>query len=89
MRPGVVWFGEALDPEVWRGAMKAVQSADALVVIGTSGEVYPAAGLVEVAASAGAKVVEVNLEEGPLDSFATVALHGRAAEVLPQIDGAD
>ena len=89
MRPGVVWFGETLDPEVWRGAMKAVQSADALVVIGTSGEVYPAAGLVEVAASAGAKVVVVNLEEGPLDSFATVALHGRAAEVLPQIDGAD
>ena len=89
MRPAVVWFGEALEPEVWRGAKKAIQSADALVVVGTSGEVYPAAGLVELAASAGAKVIVVNLEKGPLDDLATVVLHGRAAEVLPQIDRAD
>jgi NAD-dependent deacetylase len=85
----VVWFGEALDPEVWRGSMAAVKSADALVVVGTSGEVYPAAGLVEVAASARAKVVVVNLEKGPLDDLADVALYGRAAAILPQIDSAN
>lgn len=88
LRPAVVWFGESLDPEVWRGATSAARSADAFVVVGTSGEVYPAAGLVELAASAGAKIVIVNLEPGPLDSIADVTLLGRAAEILPQIDAA-
>jgi len=89
MRPAVVWFGEALDPQVWRGAMAAAKSADVLLVVGTSGEVYPAAGLVEVAASTGAKVVIVNLDPGGLDSLAAVTIHGRAAEILPQIEAPD
>ena len=89
LRPAVVWFGESLDPDVWRGSMAAARSADALLVVGTSGEVYPAAGLVEIAASAGAKVVIVNLDPGPLDDLADVTLHGRAAEILPQIEAAN
>jgi len=87
LRPAVVWFGEALDPQVWSASLAATRSADAFVVIGTSGEVYPAAGLVERAASSGARVIVVNLEPGPLDELATVALHGRAADVVPQLDG--
>lgn len=46
LRPGVVWFGEALPPQVWEDAVEAVAAADLVLVVGTSGIVYPAAGLV-------------------------------------------
>lgn len=46
LRPGVVWFGEPLPPQIWEAAVEAVTAADLVLVIGTSGIVYPAAGLV-------------------------------------------
>ena len=46
LRPGVVWFGEALPPHIWEAAVDAVTTADLVLVVGTSGIVYPAAGLV-------------------------------------------
>jgi NAD-dependent deacetylase len=85
LRPAVVWFGEALDPTVWQAAEAACRKADALLVVGTSGEVYPAAGLVQLAARNRAKIVLVNLELGPLDETADVALRGRAADILLQL----
>ena len=51
LRPGVVWFGEGLDPQVWHNAEKAVRSAELLLVAGTSAVVYPAASLVPLAKS--------------------------------------
>lgn len=85
MRPSVVWFGETLDPQVWRAAEDAAAKADVLLAVGTSGEVYPAAGLVELAARRNAFVYVVNLEPGPLDRYATSSIHGRAADVLPRL----
>jgi NAD-dependent deacetylase len=85
MRPGVVWFGESLDPAVWSGAEAAVQRCDAMLVVGTSGEVYPAAGLVDLARDHDARVVVVNLEPSALDGRAEVSVHGRAAEMVPQV----
>jgi NAD-dependent deacetylase len=85
LRPAVVWFGEGLDLQVWKAAEQAARRADVLLVIGTSGEVYPAASLVEFAAGGGAEVIVVNLEPGPLDAIANVTLHGRAAEIMPQL----
>ena len=49
VRPGVVWFGEGLPGDIWRAAEHAVRSCDLLLSIGTSGLVYPAAGLPKVA----------------------------------------
>ena len=49
IRPGIVWFGEQLPDEPWQAAVDAVATADVLVVVGTSGIVYPAAGLPDVA----------------------------------------
>lgn len=66
MRPAVVWFGEALDRGVWDAAEAAARSADVMLVVGTSGEVWPAAGLVEIASRRG-EVIVVNPELGPLD----------------------
>jgi NAD-dependent deacetylase len=56
-----------------------------MLVVGTSGEVYPAANLVRLAARKGARVVIVNLEPGPWDQLVDVAIHGRAADVIPQL----
>jgi NAD-dependent deacetylase len=85
LRPGVVWFGEALPPGVWQEAERAAQAAEVFLVIGTSAVVYPAAGLVWLARSAGAKVVEINPEETPLSGQADRSLRGPAGEVLPQL----
>lgn len=63
-RPGVVWFGEMLDPSDLATA-DAACTCDVLLVVGTSSIVYPAAGLTDVARSRGAFVVEINPEATP------------------------
>ena len=45
MRPGVVWFGEPLPPKEWDEAERRMVEADLVVIVGTSGVVFPAAGL--------------------------------------------
>lgn len=83
VRPAVVWFGEALPEAIWAQALEACAEADLMLVIGTSGAVQPAAMLVEVAARAGAFIVNLNPEATPLDSIADVSVHAPAAEILP------
>jgi NAD-dependent deacetylase len=85
-RPGVVWFGEFLPEAVMAAAFAAIEKCEVLVVVGTSAVVYPAAGFVEVAATAGAKVIEVNPEASSMAHFADVALRGPAGELLPLVD---
>jgi NAD-dependent deacetylase len=82
-RPGVVWFGEGLPEDTWALANRICSKADLILVVGTSGVVQPAASLVELAAAAGAYVVNVNPEVTPLDSISDVCLHVAATEVLP------
>jgi NAD-dependent deacetylase len=83
IRPGIVWFGEALPDEPWQAAVEAVANADVMVVVGTSGVVYPAAGLPEFALVRGTVVVEVNLEPTPLSEMATLTIRERAGAALP------
>lgn len=85
LRPDVVWFGEALPEQVWNEAFTAVSQCEAILVVGTSAVVYPAAGLVEVARRHGAQVIEVNIEPTAASESADVCLHGRAGEVLPAL----
>lgn len=85
LRPGVVWFGEALSPTEWQGAFQAAIAAQLMMVIGTSGIVYPAAGLAEVARESGAKLAVVNPEPTPLDRMAEWVVRGQAGEVLPKL----
>ena len=63
LRPGVVWFGEALPTQIWQDAETAAREADLFLLIGTSAVVYPAAGLALIAKSSGARVVEINIAE--------------------------
>jgi NAD-dependent deacetylase len=85
LRPGVVWFGEALPEKIWLEAEKAARSADLFLLIGTSAVVYPAAGLATIAKSAGARVVEINIEETGLSGGIDEFLQGPSGELLPQL----
>lgn len=83
IRPGIVWFGEQLPDEPWRAAVRAMVGADIVVVVGTSGIVYPAAGLPDMALANGAVVIEVNPEPTPLSESATLSLREAAGAALP------
>ncbi len=85
MRPGVVWFGESLPEGVMERAAQAASKADVLLVAGTSGVVYPAAGLARITADAGGRVVVVNPNSGAQDEVADLCIRGRSAEVLPAL----
>jgi NAD-dependent deacetylase len=83
VRPHIVWFGEI--PLDMDGIYGELDQATVVLVVGTSGSVYPAAGFVDVANRRGIRTVYVGPEE-PLnaDSFDEIVL-GTAAEVLPRI----
>ncbi|MER7419720.1 NAD-dependent deacylase [Micromonospora peucetia] len=85
VRPGVVWFGEALPSAALEAAVEAASACDLLVTVGTSGLVYPAAEIPQVAARFGATVMQVNPDRTPLDALAEVNLRGPAAQVLPAL----
>ncbi len=85
VRPDVVWFGEALPADVWASAERACAECDALLVIGTSAVVYPAAGLIGLAKAHGASIVIVNLEPSGASGLADVELLGPAGDIVPQI----
>ena len=84
-RPAVVWFGEHLPPDALAAAEAAVQACDLMLVIGTSGVVYPAAGLVLGAHQRGVRVVIINPETTDLDPVADEVLRERAAQCLPSL----
>ena len=85
LRPGVVWFGEALPPGAWEAAEPAVREAEVLLVVGTSAVVYPAAGLIPLAQACGARVIEVNPQETPMSARLDCSLRGPAGEILPAL----
>lgn len=81
MRPDVVWFGEM--PYHMDRIYVALGKADLFISIGTSGNVYPAAGFVEEARLAGAHTVELNLEPSEGIGLFAEAIHGKATKVVP------
>ncbi len=81
MRPDVVWFGEM--PYHMQEIAEALSRADLFLSIGTSGNVYPAAGFVAEARAHGAHTVELNLEPSEGASLFAETIHGRATEIVP------
>jgi NAD-dependent deacetylase len=81
MRPWVVWFGEM--PLAMERIYAALARCDLFVSIGTSGNVYPAAGFVAEARAAGARCVELNLEPSEGASLFHEAIHGPATTIVP------
>lgn len=85
VRPGVVWFGEGLPMGLLAQAEAAVDAAEVMLVVGTAGAVWPAAGLAQRAARAGAWVAIINPNPSDIDDAAHECLRGTAAQLLPAL----
>jgi len=85
LRPDVVWFGESLPQDAWARAVELASRSDVVLVVGTSGVVYPAAYIPRIAKDRGAVVVEINVEESAVTPIADFFLRGKAGEVLPPL----
>jgi NAD-dependent deacetylase len=78
-RPNIVLFGEAMAEPAWSQAWESCDDCECMIMVGTSGVVYPAAMLPERAKTAGAYVISIGLDR----TFCDVWLRGTAAKVLP------
>lgn len=85
VRPGVVWFGEMMPIKETEQAFAAAKNCDVFLSIGTSGVVYPAAGLPIEAARYGAKVIHINPGQKEFNDDNQIQIIGKAGEVLPQL----
>jgi NAD-dependent deacetylase len=84
-RPGVVWFGEALNPDDVDAALAACV-CDIFLTVGTSSVVYPAAGLVHEAKRLGAFTAEINVDPTPASAIVDLAIQGPSEVVLPEVE---
>jgi NAD-dependent deacetylase len=86
-RPAVTWFGEPLDADALDAAARAAADADVLLAIGTSAQVYPAAGLVPLARRHGAFIVEINPDATQASGLVDAAIRAPAEEALAELSG--
>ena len=86
LRPGVVWFGEPLPNDAFEHAVEAARRCDLMLVIGTSGQVQPAASLAELARGYGAKLIDINPNRSELSDIADLWIAGKCGDVLTAID---
>lgn len=85
LRPDVVWFGESIPHAIWQQSLDFLNKADTALICGTSGVVWPAAAIPEIARQKNIKTIEINLEPTPVSSIVDLSIHGKAGEVLDQI----
>ncbi|CAJ1023408.1 putative Sir2 family [Leishmania utingensis] len=81
LRPHIVWFGEM--PLYMDKIESVLSETDIFVSIGTSGDVYPAAGFVQRAQFYGSTTLELNLQEGSNNSFFQESIYGKASVIVP------
>jgi NAD-dependent deacetylase len=87
LKSDTISFGQQLVPEVIDQAMRVAAEADVLVAVGSTLQVYPVAGAVDIARNAGAKVIIVNAQPTAFDDVADAVLPGSISEILPAILG--
>lgn len=85
LKSATISFGQQLVPEVIDRAMQAAAEADLFLSVGTSLQVYPIAGAVQIARHAGARLVIVNAEPTPFDDMADAVFNESISAVLPQL----
>ena len=85
LKPTVVMFGEALPTDALQEAQSLAMAADVVLIVGSSLQVYPAAGIPRLAREYGAQLCIINAEPTPFDALAAVVIHGKAGEILPAI----
>jgi NAD-dependent protein deacetylase/lipoamidase len=85
VKSDTISFGQSLVPEVIDAASEAAQACDMLIAAGSTLTVFPAANLVPLAKSVGAKVVIVNAQPTGMDRYADAVLLGQLSDVLPHL----
>src|SRR5210317_36583 len=85
LRPGVVWFGEAIPEEALNESCAAAVDCDVFLSVGTSSVVYPAAGLANLAKDNGALVVEINPSPTMSASYFDIAIAEKSGVILPEL----
>ena len=83
IKPDVVLYEEGLDDSTVTGALSAIQTADTLIIAGTSLTVYPAAGFISY--FRGDNIVLINRDETPFDGKADLVFHEKVGELLDKI----
>lgn len=83
IRPDIVWFGEGLPSDAWGEAERRMETADLIVIVGTSGVVYPAAQLPFLAYRQGTPILEISPQETELTRLAAQSWRTTAAVGLP------
>jgi NAD-dependent protein deacetylase/lipoamidase len=84
LKTATVMFGQELDAEVLGKAARIARACDVMIAVGTSLQVYPAAGLVDIAAGGGARLIIVNAEPTPYDGLASEVIREPIGTALPQ-----
>ncbi len=84
-RPDVVLFGESLPQKEFEKAYSEVKNCKTLLLVGTSGVVYPAASLPYVAKESGATIIEISPEPTALSSLIDYRIPGKAGDILPKL----
>jgi len=87
LKSATISFGQALVPEVIDRAMQAAAQAEVLLAVGSTLQVYPVAGAVPAAKSAGARVVIINAQPTAMDDLADAVFNDSISEVLPKLVG--
>jgi len=85
LRPDVVWFGESIPSYALDLSFNILEQCDTLIVVGTSGVVYPVASFPQTVKDNGGYVVEVNVEPTPISAIADASLYGNSGDVLPMV----
>ena len=85
LKSDTISFGQQLVPEVIERAMRSAGEAEVFLAVGSSLQVYPIAGTVDLARSAGAKIVIINAQPTPFDGMADAVFRDSISEVLPQL----
>jgi NAD-dependent deacetylase len=85
LKTATISFGQALDEQVMDAAIEAARDCDLLLAVGSTLQVYPAAGLCDVAQGAGARLVVVNAEPTPYDDGADAVVRDPIDDVLPRM----
>lgn len=86
IKPDVTFFGEAVPEPANTLAFRQAEMADVFLLIGSTGEIYPAALLPETAKESGAKIIEINVEKSLYtDKITDIFLQGKAAEIMSEL----
>ena len=86
LKPDFIFFGEGIPELAYRKSLEAAEKAELVIVVGSTGEVYPAAQIPLYAKQHGAKIIEINPEKSLFtNSITDVYLQGKASEILYQL----